>query len=174
MVICSQHSSLWVWRPLQNPSQWWPPWCCLLWHMRKSPFAVSAVDHILEASLKAPICILQGNWTCAQTLRKRGFPRGSNYLWAGSEGRTEPQDKSPSPPPFTGCVLAELRTWMAYDFQTQLILSLLSTATIIADNIKTGFLKVPLTSGHLSDLIWSFVISGRHCDFILYIQKWKR
>lgn len=105
---------------------------------------------------------------------KRGFLRGSNYLWAGSEGSTEPQDKWPSPPAFTGCVLAELRTWMAYDFQTQLILSLLSTATIIADNIKTGFLKVPLTSGHLSDLIWSFVISGRHCDFILYIQKWKR
>lgn len=94
MVICSQHSSLWVWRPLQNPSQWWPPWCCLLWHTRKSLFAVSAVDHILEASLTAPICILQGKWTCAQTWRK-DFPEIAITCGLGQRAVLSPRTNGP-------------------------------------------------------------------------------
>lgn len=48
LVHSFQHSFLCVWKQLQNPSQW-PLSHCLLWHMRRSLFTVSAMNHIGEA-----------------------------------------------------------------------------------------------------------------------------
>lgn len=123
-----QHSSLCVWKQLQNPSQW-PLSCCLLWQTRQSLSAVSVIDYIAEAQSSAPhLHPLKWLNLCSDFRKGRIF-----QTWHLPVGWASGQWWAPEQMPLStllplpeGHALAGLRTWMVFDIQAVLSLSLLS------------------------------------------------